>query len=775
MRVLFIRVNPEVIANCLRELAQVGFDVGHSTAGTPEELTSTLDGGRYDLVLTEYTSPGWSWRAALEALRRRAEPVPLIVISSEPNGGAQMNCVLEGAADCIYAGQLYRLPVSVRQVLELQAARHVPGARDIVRADLRFRQLFEASPDAILEVDNQGRIVLANLLASRMFGCPPEDLTGKSVEELVPARVRDKHAGYRDQYQANPVTRPMGSGLDLWARRLDGSEFPVDITLSPMDVKAGLHVMCVVRDITERRHAEEALRNQAQLIELAHDAIIVREPDGKILQWNAGAEETYGWMAPEAIGQITHTFLKTQLPVSGEEVQSHLDRSGRWDGELVHTRRDGTQITVESRHVLVRSAHHVPVAVLEVNRDITQRKRAQRAVQTLNAQLQTTADELAISNKELDLRNREVERANRMKSEFLASMSHELRTPLNAIIGFSDLIAEQTAGGLNAKQQRFIGHIQQGARHLLALINDILDLSKVEAGRLELHRENVPVAGVLAEVLTNLRAAASAKHIHVRSSIGPDVTAFADRMRFKQILFNLLSNAIKFTPEDGKVWVESVEHRGRLTVSVSDTGIGIPPEEHESIFDAFQQVGTTTKGVKEGTGLGLAITKRLVQEHGGRIWVESEPGMGTRMSFTVHAGREWVEASQGQSPSLETFPSRTRPIILIVDDEAPARELMASWLEPEGFQVIAAASADEALSKAAEFAPDAITLNMLSPGKGGWHALYTLKKTPITSAIPIIIVSIVDEPKIGLALGAAEYLLKPVDKQLLLDTIRRNI
>jgi PAS domain S-box-containing protein len=753
----------------MRELVRVGFDAGHSTAASPEEMSALFEKTGYDLVVTEHTASGWSWRAALEALRSSSRPVPLIVVAGDSDPRLLMNCVLEGAADCLHTSELFRLPISARQALELKAARHDPGARDVVRADLRFRQIFEASPDAILQVDRQGRIVLANSLAGEMFRCRLDDLLGKSVDDLVPGRFRGRHPEYREHYQAKPAVRPMGSGLDLWARRADASEFPVDITLSPLDTKDGPQILCVVRDMTDRKRTEEALHRQAQLIEASHDAIIVREPGGRILQWNAGAQEIYGWESADALGQVTHTLFQTGFPVSLNEVEAALDRGGRWDGELRHTRRDGVRITVESRHILVRGTHGTPVAVLETNRDITLRKQAEEAVAALNTRLGAT-------NRELELRNREVERANRMKSEFLASMSHELRTPLNAIIGFSDLLAEQTAGPLSSKQQRFVSHIQQGARHLLALINDILDLSKVEAGRLELNRENVPVATALAEVLVSIRPAAAAKDIAVHSSIGPDVTVFADRIRFKQILVNLLGNAVKFTPEGGRIWVEAAERRGRLTASVSDTGLGIPIEEQEAIFDAFHQAGATTKGIKEGTGLGLAITKRLVEEHGGRIWVESEQGKGARLSFTMPSGRAAAEeAAPDYAGGSETWPPRERPLVLIVDDEAPARELLASWLEPEGYELIAAGSSADALAKAAEHVPDAITLNMLMPGKGGWDTLYALKKTPVTAAIPVIVVTVVDEPKIGLALGAAEYLVKPVDKTVLLETVRRFV
>ena len=210
----------------------------------------------------------------------------------------------------------------------------------------------------------------------------------------------------------------------------------------------------------------------------------------------------------------------------------------------------------------------------------------------------------------------------------------------------------------------------------MALINDILDLSKIEAGRLELNRENASVAVVLAEALTGIGPAAAAKSIAVHSSIGPHVTVFADRIRFKQILLNLLGNAVKFTPEGGKIWAEATERPDWLTVSVRDTGLGVPIEEQEAIFDAFRQIGATTKGSKEGTGLGLAITRRLVEEHGGRIWVESEPGKGARLSFTLPADRaSAADAAHQQVGGIQTGPPRERPLVLVLDDGAPAREI----------------------------------------------------------------------------------------------------
>ena len=273
-------------------------------------------------------------------------------------------------------------------------------------------------------------------------------------------------------------------------------------------------------------------------------------------------------------------------------------------------------------------------------REISRRKQAVEQIKKLNEELERRVEqrtrELAVANSELALRNQEVERANRLKSEFLANMSHELRTPLNAIIGFSDLLAEEKTGLLETKQKRFVGHISAGAHHLLKLINEILDISKIEAGRIDLEPESFDAATALTEVLLVISPLAVNKKIQVDSRVGNDATIFADRIRFKQILYNLLSNALKFTPELGKAWIDATrEAEGIIRFSVGDTGMGIPAEERAAVFDEFHQVSETTKGIKEGAGLGLAITRRLVELSGGRIWVESEQGKGSTFYFTL--------------------------------------------------------------------------------------------------------------------------------------------
>jgi signal transduction histidine kinase len=264
-----------------------------------------------------------------------------------------------------------------------------------------------------------------------------------------------------------------------------------------------------------------------------------------------------------------------------------------------------------------------------------------REVQRMNEELEETilnrTSQLAEANSRLAHQNEELSRASKLKSEFLARMSHEFRTPLNAIIGFSDLLAEEGEGPLGQAYAGYVRQVSEGAHHLLALINDILDLSRIEAGRIELRHEEFAACDAVSEVLSVIGPLAEAKKIHPRCDAGPGVFAYGDRTRFKQILYNLLSNAVKFTPVGGNVHVSAEPDYGEIRFSVSDTGIGIAPEEQTAIFEEFRQVGPATHGVKEGAGLGLTITKRLVELHGGRIWVESTPGEGSRFLFTIPA------------------------------------------------------------------------------------------------------------------------------------------
>jgi len=290
-------------------------------------------------------------------------------------------------------------------------------------------------------------------------------------------------------------------------------------------------------------------------------------------------------------------------------------------------RKDGSHVPVEISLSSVKSfgSGASGARVTAIVRDISERREMEDRLRSAEAKY----------IRELELRNREAEQANRLKTEFLGNMSHELRSPLHTVIGFAQLLAEQKEGPLNEKQKRFLSHVQNDSLHLLDLINDLLDLSRIEAGRLELRYEVFPVDAVIAEAVASVQPRAAAKALYIESGGSVSTPVCADRLRLKQILHNLLTNAIKFTPHGGRVRVQAANRDRLAEISVLDTGIGIPADQHQAVFEKFHQVPTGIPGGSEGTGLGLAITKRLVDQHGGSLSLTSEPGCGSCFTFTI--------------------------------------------------------------------------------------------------------------------------------------------
>ncbi|MHB1702069.1 MAG: ATP-binding response regulator, partial [Acidobacteriaceae bacterium] len=388
--------------------------------------------------------------------------------------------------------------------------------------------------------------------------------------------------------------------------------------------------------------------------------------------------------------------------------------------------------------------------------------------------------ELEKSNEALKHKRREADRANELKSEFLANMSHELRTPLNAISGFSELLSAEIAGPITEKQRRFLSHIETGAHHLLQLINDILDLSKIEAGQSELELRSLDPSLVLEEVLSGIRSLAMGKNIHLNSQCESGLALSADHIRLKQVLYNLLSNAVKFTPEGGRIEAKVFRQGESIRFEVSDTGRGISEEDQKIIFDEFRQAATPSDSTNEGTGLGLAISKKLVEKHGGSIGVVSAPGKGSLFYFLLPAlaeeslplpDREQT-ATASRRPQAEP---RLSPLVLVVDDDVNACELVCNYLDSSGYRTATARSSADAIRLVGELQPDLITLDLLMPDGNGFGALYDLKSTYGSDLPPVIIVSVIDDRGAGLAMGAADYLVKPVSRNGLLNAIQKHL
>ena len=387
----------------------------------------------------------------------------------------------------------------------------------------------------------------------------------------------------------------------------------------------------------------------------------------------------------------------------------------------------------------------------------------------LTLELKQRSDELVeASQRALD--------ADRLKSQFLANMSHELRTPMNSIIGFSEILIERLDQKIDEKHVSFLRHILTSGQHLLSIINDILDLSKIEAGKMEIYAEKFEIAPVVEGVCAVVRGMGRSKVPLFAVTIPPNLPPIeTDLAKFKQILYNLLSNAVKFSPGSAPISISAIHvgdasDQGTISVSVRDEGIGIDPSNHDVIFHEFRQIDGSERREFGGTGLGLALVKKFVQLQGGWVRVESTPGKGSTFTFTLPVrSRAAVVSATPDLPPVEPRAEK----VLVVEDDAQAYALISSALGSAGYLSIRARHGEEALHLAREMQPIAVTLDLVLPGLDGWEVLKTLKSDPATCDIPVVIISRVDERDLGVALGAQDYFVKPVDRDRLLDRVRQ--
>jgi signal transduction histidine kinase/CheY-like chemotaxis protein len=370
------------------------------------------------------------------------------------------------------------------------------------------------------------------------------------------------------------------------------------------------------------------------------------------------------------------------------------------------------------------------------------------------------------SNDRLVRANQELKRAEEMEKRFLANMSHELRTPLNAILGFAELLIDNRDPGIAPDRRRkFLETIHRSGKHLLALINDILDLAKVDAGQMTIEVEPIPAGVAVLDALGVVEPLAHERGIVLASDVDNAITIAADPGRFKQILLNLLSNAIKFTDQDGRVVVSARREGDHVRFEVTDTGIGITPEDQARLFHEFQQASAADRR-QQGTGLGLALTRRLVGLQGGAIGIESIPNKGSTFWFTIPAASK---KASGAIPVAMAEPKHARgPLILVVEDDEAAAELLMHYLRSAGYQTEQAHDGLEALEKARRLKPSAITLDVNLPKLDGWDVLAELKLDQHTRDIPVVVVSVINEQSHGRALGAADYFVKPVNRDALI-------
>lgn len=513
----------------------------------------------------------------------------------------------------------------------------------------------------------------------------------------------------------------------------------------------------------------EQLQAQYELIvKNMSEAVVLTTPQGEIIYMSPSGFEITGYTTAEIAGPWQQQRLIHPDDAAGVFAahRQALDKTEEVNLEYRIWDKAGTEKWVHQTlsPVLTRNKISVVVSTLK---DISERKLTEREIREKNERLDAQNEELLSQStelisqrQELEVKTRQLQDSSQAKSDFLASMSHELRTPLNAIIGFSELMRDGICGEVNDEQRQCAADIMNGGQHLLSLINGVLDMSKIEAGRMEIKPGNTAVGEVISDALTTLSPLFKEKEIQLEEDIPaglPEV--YADAQRFHQVLLNLLGNAIKFTGKGGMIKVGAAYRGDGCQIDVSDSGVGIRKADQRRIFEPFIQAEAISDAEqRQGTGLGLKLSQQFVELMGGRIWVKSEYGRGSTFSFTLPLAQP--------GPEVEGT-------ILVVDDDAATRKLFRKWLENAGYGVSEAAGGEEALRRVKEISPSLIILDLMMPFKNGWQVLIDLKSDAKMKQIPVIISSIAEEKEKGFVLGAADYFVKPVNKKALLSTIAK--
>ncbi len=472
----------------------------------------------------------------------------------------------------------------------------------IRKSEDRFRMMVEHAPAAMILADGRGNIVLTNEQAEKLFGYQREELNSKKIEDLIPTRFKSKHPTYRANFDHHPQARSMGAGRDLFALRKDGSEFPVEIGLNPLEINGERLVLASVIDITERKRSEQQFR---LVVESAPNAMVLVNRNGEITLVNGQAEKLFEYTRSELIGNKIEMLIPPRLRVNHPDYLKHFfehpnARSMGAGRDLLGLRKNGTEFPIEIG---------------------------------LNP-IDTPEGKIVLASI-IDITERKIHEANRLKSNFLANMSHELRTPLNAILGFSELLIDKKVGELTKKQTEYLHDIYESGTHLLRLINDVLDIAKIESGSFKLSSETFLLQDVSLGVKQIIQPLADKKQISLECSVSPALTTVTlDKGKIRQVLFNLLSNAVKFNQAGGFVKMHMYKSgENEFTLTVQDNGVGIAKADQNKLFIPFVQLDTGTTRKHEGSGLGLALTKSLVEMHGGSIQLDSDRDKGAL--FTV--------------------------------------------------------------------------------------------------------------------------------------------
>jgi PAS domain S-box-containing protein len=620
-------------------------------------------------------------------------------------------------------------------------------------AETQAGPLIEAAPDAMILVDEAGTILFANAQTERLFGWPRSELVGKPIEVLLPDRYRASHPTHRGAYGRTAKLRPMGQGLELSGLRRDGSEFPVEIALSPIMTEHGQLVSAAVRDVSQRKEAERAAKlaheRLVSAVESFQDAFAIFDADDRLVLCNSAYRRALptSWSGP-AVGVSFDAILDAEIAAEELGPESTAELRGR---RLAYHR--APEGAFETRTRDGRSLRIIERPMPEGGRVTT--------IVDLTADVQN-ASELREAREAADA-------ANAAKSEFLRSMSHELRTPLNAVLGFTQLLQRDRT--LAERPRRLIDHVHKGGEHLLRLIDDVLDLARVESGAVPLSLEPVAVSNVLEEVRSTLAPMAQRRGIVIEAVPPPAPLPFvrADRTRLAQIVLNFGSNAIKYGKAQGRTVIRARVEGRRVRVVVSDDGIGIPEDRQERIFQAFYRAGQET-GPIEGTGIGLALARRLAVLMDGEVGFRSEEGKGSEFWVDLpieDAGLalpERVEVATWVG-ALSSSEGTEVPILYVEDNPANVAFMEELVLGLPRVRLLTAPTGELGVEIARAHHPAIVILDINLPGISGFEVLRRLRESDDTRDIPVLALSasaMERDVKRAQDAGFARYLTKPV-------------
>ncbi|WP_143743567.1 response regulator [Methanohalophilus halophilus] len=644
----------------------------------------------------------------------------------------------------------------------------------LIRSEKKFHTIFDNAADAIFIHDLEGNFLEINEIACKRLG-----YTRGELLNLTPMDI-DSQANAKDVPEMIEQILKNGSLIfETVHLTKNGKKIPTEISSKVIDYREEKVILSIARDISRRKEAEEQI---GKLQHRLHNAMgegnlswwEMDIPSGKV-NFDPGKVTRLGYSMDEFKDAHYTDFTKLLHPqdkgIAMEAMRCHME--GKCPAYKVDYRiktKNGKWKWYHDRGAITeKDKQGNPVIVSGIVVDITKRK-----------------------NTELEMENAkiEAETANRTKSEFLATMSHELRTPLNSIIGFSDILLDQVFGELNEKQTKYVGNVLKSGKHLLDLINSILDISKVEAGKMELQYEMFYLDDVFREVKTIVSPLATKKSINLQTDSAGNIPKIrADKGKIKQILYNLLSNAIKFTPEGGNVIIIPSTSENMVHVAVEDTGIGIAESDRDKLFKPFVQLDSSANREYEGTGLGLALINKFIELHGGSLEVESEEGKGSTFTFSIPVDppeknelipedkvEKKIPEPKVDKESLVAAPHNPKgdePVVVVAEDDPKSRELMLAMLSSKGYHAIGVERGDQVIKKVRELKPLAVTLDIMMPGQDGWTVLDKLKKDSHTRDIPVIMISVLDKGKIDSMWTVEDYFVKPVDKADLIETLER--